>query len=94
MIPACEHVVGAQSGAWPHSQTQEPATLQSQKGEEALFDDVEDSGQEEGEGQEDEQLVGQLPAVVLGDELPPQLDGARHGFKFLIGIQDSPGRVD
>lgn len=64
-----------------------------QKREESLFEDVEHCGQEEGEGQEDEQLVGQLAAVVLGDQLPSQLDGPRHGLEFLVCFQDGSGRV-
>lgn len=64
-----------------------------QKGEESLFEDVEHSGQEEGEGQEDEQLVRQLAAVVLGDQFPPQLDGPRHGLEFLVCFQDGSGRI-
>lgn len=64
-----------------------------QKWEESLFQDIEHCGQEEGEGQEDEQLVRQLPAVVLGDQLPSQLDRPRHGLEFLICFQDSSGRI-
>lgn len=55
-----------------------------QEGEQSLLDDVEDRGEEERHRQEDEQFVCELPAVVLGDEFPPQLDGARHGLKLLI----------
>lgn len=40
------------------------------EGEEALLEDVEDRGKEESKSQEDEQLVCQLPPVVLQDQLP------------------------
>lgn len=65
-------------------QSWQPST--SQKGEEPLFHNIEDCGEEKGQGKEDEQLVCQLPAVVLGDELSAQLDGPRHGLEFFICI--------
>lgn len=55
-----------------------------QEGEQSLLDDVEDRGEEESQRQEDEQFVCELPAVVLGDEFPPQLDGPGHGLELLI----------
>lgn len=61
-----------------------------QEGEESLLDDVEDCGEEECQRQEDEQFVCELPAVVLGDEFPPQLDGPRHGLELLIRFLDCP----
>ena len=36
-------------------------------GEEAFLDDVEDGGEEEDEGKEDEEFVGALPPPVLGE---------------------------
>lgn len=71
--------------------TRAPQTVPGlQEGEQSLLEDVEDSGEEEGERQEDEQFICQLPAVVLGDEFPPQLDGPRHGLKLLICLLDRP----
>lgn len=61
-----------------------------QKGEQPLLEDVENSGEEQGQSQEDEQLVRELPAVVLGDEFPPELDGPRHAPEFFIGLVDRP----
>lgn len=61
-----------------------------QEGEQSLLEDVENSGEEEGERQEDEQFVGELSAVVLGDQFPPELDGPRHGLKLVIGLLDCP----
>lgn len=63
----------------------------SYKGEESFLQDVEHCGQEERQRQEDEQLVSQLPTVVLGDEFPPELNGSRHGLELFIGLLDSPG---
>lgn len=57
-----------------------------QEGKESFLEDVEHGGAEEGQGQEDEQLVRELPPVVLGDELPAQLDGASHGLELLVGV--------
>lgn len=61
-----------------------------QEGEQSLLKDVENCGEKEGERQEDEQFICELSAVVLGDELPPELDGPRHGLKFVIGLLDCP----
>lgn len=61
------------------------------EGEEAFLEDVEDSGKEEGQSQEDEQFVSQLSSVILKDQLPPQVDGSRHVFKLLIGFLYRPG---
>lgn len=73
---------------------QRERTLQTvpglEEGEESLLDDVEDGGEEERQRQEDEQFVCELPAVVLGDEFPPQLDGPRHGLKLLVCFLDRP----
>lgn len=60
-----------------------------QKWKEALFHNIEDSSKKKGQGEEYKKLVRQFSAVVLCDELPAQLDGARHGLKFLICIQNS-----
>lgn len=49
----------------------EVAASQLNEREEAFFKDVEDSGEEEGQSQEDEQLVRQLPPVVFEDQFPP-----------------------
>lgn len=62
-----------------------------QEGEQSLLKDVENGGEEEGERQEDEQLVGELSAVVLGDELPPELDGPRHAPELTVGLCHCPG---
>lgn len=59
--------------------------------EDAFFEDVEDGGEEEGQSQEDEQLVRQLPPVVLEDQLPPQVDGSRHISELLVGFLHRPG---
>ena len=56
--------------------------------EESLLEDVEDCGEEQCESEEDEQFVSELPAVVLSDELSPQLDGSGHGLKLIVGLQD------
>lgn len=64
------------------------------EGEETFLEDVEDGGEEEGKSQEDEQLVCQLPSVVLQDEFPSQVDGSRHVFKLLIGFLHCPGGGD
>lgn len=56
--------------------------------EDSLLEDVEDRGEEECESEEDEQFVSELPAVVLSDELSPQLDGSGHGLKLIVGLQD------
>lgn len=61
------------------------------EGEEPFLQDVEDGGQEEGQSQEDEQLVRQLPAVVLQDQLPAQVDGSRHVLELLVGLLHRPG---
>lgn len=61
-----------------------------QEGEQSLLKDVENCGEEEGERQEDEQFICELSAVVLGDEFPPELDGPRHGLKFVVGLLDCP----
>lgn len=49
----------------------EVAASQLNEREEAFLKDVEDSGEEEGQSQEDEQLVRQLPPVVFEDQFPP-----------------------
>lgn len=59
--------------------------------EETLLQDVEDGGEEQGHSQEDEQLVCQLPPVVLKDQFPPQVDGSCHVFKLLVGFLHRPG---
>lgn len=59
--------------------------------EEPLLEDVEDGGKEEGQSQEDEQLVCQLPSVVLEDQLPAEVDCSRHVFKLLVGFLDCSG---
>ncbi len=61
-----------------------------QEGEQSLLKDVENCGEEERERQEDEQFISELSAVVLGDEFPPELDGPRHGLKFVVGLLDCP----
>lgn len=61
-----------------------------QEGEQSLLKDVENCGEEEGDCQEDEQFIGELSAVVLGDEFPPELDGPRHGLKLVVGLLDCP----
>lgn len=61
-----------------------------QEGEQPLLEDVENCGEEEGKRQEDEQFISQLSAVVLGDELPPQLDGPRHVLELVIGLLNRP----
>lgn len=61
------------------------------EGEEAFFEDVQDGGEEEGHGQEDQQFVRQLPPVVLEDQLPPKVDGSRHGSKLLVGFLHCSG---
>lgn len=62
-----------------------------QEGEQPLLKDVENCGEEERESEEDEQLISELPAVVFGDEFPAELDGPRHGLKFIVGLLDCPG---
>lgn len=64
------------------------------EGEESLFEDVEHSGQEERQRQEDEQLVSELTAVVLEDELPAQVDVSRHAPELLIGLLHRLGGGD
>lgn len=64
---------------------------QLNEGEETFLKDVEDGGEEEGQSQEDEQLVCQLPPVVLQDQFPPQVDGSCHAFKLLVGFLHRPG---
>lgn len=61
-----------------------------QEGEQSLLEDVDHCGEKEGERQEDEQLVGELSAVVLGDEFPPELDGPRHVLKLVVSLLDCP----
>lgn len=61
-----------------------------QEREQSLLKDVENCGEEEGERQEDEQFVSELPTVVLGDEFPAELNGPRHGLKLLVGFLDGP----
>lgn len=61
------------------------------KREEAFLEDVEDGSEEECQSQEDEQLVRQLPAVVLEDQLPTEVDGSRHVFKLLVGFLHCSG---
>lgn len=72
---------------WPFKES--PWELNKRK--EPLLKDVEDGGEEEGQSQEDEQLVGQLPPVVLEDQLPPEVDGSRHVLKLLVGFLHRPG---
>lgn len=59
--------------------------------EEPFLEDVEDGGKEEGQGQKDEQLVRQLPPVVLEDQLPAEVDCSRHAFKLLVGFLHCSG---
>lgn len=59
--------------------------------EEAFLQDVEDSGEEERQSKEDEQLVCQLSSVVLENESPPQVDGSCHVSELLIGFLHRPG---
>lgn len=61
-----------------------------QEGEQSLLENVENCGEEESQRQEDEQFVSELPAVVLGDEFSPELDGPSHGLEFFIGLVDCP----
>lgn len=68
-----------------------PEASQLNKREETLLKDVEDGGEEEGQSQEDEQLVRQLPPVILEDELPPQVDGSCHVSELLVGFLHRPG---
>lgn len=65
--------------------------MQLNEREETFLEDVEDGGEEEGQSQEDEQLVRQLSAVVLEDQLPPQVDGSRHVLELLVGFLHCPG---
>lgn len=60
--------------------------------EEAFLQDVEDSGEEERQSKEDEQLVCQLSSVVLENESPPQVDGSCHVSELLIGFLHRPRR--
>ena len=60
------------------------------EGEQSLLEDVDDGGKEEGQAEEDEQLIGEFPAVVFGDEFPAQLNGPGHGLELLIGLQHCP----
>lgn len=53
---------------------------------EPLLEDVEDGGKEEGQCQEDEQLVCQLPPVVLENQLAAEVDCSRHVFKLIVGF--------
>lgn len=55
----------------PLRTSSEVAASQLNEREEAFLKDVEDSGEEEGQSQEDEQLVRQLPPVVFEDQFPP-----------------------
>ena len=59
--------------------------------EEAFLEDIEDRGEEESQSQENEQLVCQLPSVVLEDQIPPEVDGSRHVFKLLVGFLHGRG---
>lgn len=59
--------------------------------EEPFLEDVEDGGKEEGQSQEDEQFVCQLPPVVLEDQLPAEMDCSRHGFKLIVGFLHCSG---
>lgn len=61
------------------------------KREKAFLQDVEDSGEEEGQSEEDEQLVCQFSPVVLEYEFPPQVDGSSHVFELFIGFLHRPG---
>lgn len=62
----------------------------SNKGEEALLEDVEDSGEEESQSKKNQQLVCQLTSVVLEDQFSAQMDGSRHAFELLVGFLDRP----
>lgn len=57
-----------------------------QEWEKSLLEDVKNGGEEESQCQEDEQFISELPAVVLGDEFPPELNGPRHGLKLLVRL--------
>lgn len=61
------------------------------KREEALLKDIKNGGEEQGQSQEDEQLVGQLSTVVFEDQFSPEVDRPGHAFKLLIGFQHSSG---
>ena len=63
----------------------------SQEREESFFQNVQHRGQKERDCQEDEQLVGELAPVVLGDELAAQLNGPGHGLELLVGLQHRSG---
>lgn len=77
---------------WPQGERSPHGVLRLQEGEESFFEDVQNGGEEEGECQENEEFVSELSPVVFGDEFPPELDGSRHGFKFVISLLDRPRR--
>ena len=82
-IPAKNPCSSFRLGSWSVGQLKER--------EESFFQDVEDSGEEESQSKEDEQLVCQLSPVVLEDESPPQVDGSCHIFELLIVFLHRPG---
>lgn len=70
----------------------EVASVHLNEREQAFLKDVQDGGEEEGQGQKDEQLVRQLSPVVLEDKFPAEVDGSGHVFKLLVGFLHRPGR--
>lgn len=78
-----ENVLFGVQGGWPDSRLDE--------GEETFLKNVEDRGEEEGQGQEYEQLVRQLAPVVLEDQLSSQVDGSCHAFELLVCFLHCPG---
>ena len=61
-------------------------------GEEAFLDDVEDGGEEEDEGKEDEEFVGALPPPVLGEQLLGALDVTCHAAELILRVSHLLGR--
>ena len=59
--------------------------------EDALAQDVEDDGEEEGEGEEDEHTVRRLPPPVLGDQHPRLAEDGAHVLEFLPGLVHGGG---
>ena len=82
------------TNTWQYVWTTRPELLMRsnflQEGEESFFEDVQNGGEEKCKCQENEKFISELSSVVLGDEFPPELDGSRHGFKFIIRFLDRP----
>lgn len=74
----------------PHGESSLHVIYFLQEGEESFFEDVQNGGEEKCKCQENEKFISELSPVVLGDEFPPELDGSRHGFKFIISLLDRP----